>query len=99
MGAIGAWLPLIPFFTQFGSPSFRRKVADSLPWPGLHRFLRVVDVMDDTTMRIYEHKKQVLHDDSPGRLEGLIGEGKDIITQFCAYSTSLRVNNDQSLPI
>jgi len=77
-------MPLIPFLTRFGSPSFHRKVADSLPWPGLHKLLRVVDVMDDTTMKIYEHKKQLLRDDSSARLESLIGEGKDIITQMCA---------------
>jgi len=85
VAAVGFLIPLIQVLTQFGSPSFRRKVADSLPWPGLRRLLRVVDVLDDTTMKIYEHKKQLLQNDSPARLEGLIGEGKDIISQLCVY--------------
>jgi len=78
-------MPLLPVFVRFGSPAFRRKVVDSLPWPGLHRLFHTVDVMNDTTVKIYKHKKEVLYDDSPAGLEGLIGEGKDIITQMCAY--------------
>jgi len=86
MTGVGPAIPLLPFFVQFGSTGFRRKVVNLLRWPALHRLIQVVDVMDHATMEIYQNKKQVLSDGGPHTSEGLIGNGKDIITHLCEYS-------------
>jgi len=83
LSGISKSIPLLPFLTRIGSPSFRRKAVQYVPWQAAQRLLRIVDVMDEAAIDIYQRKKQMLHDDSPQVMEGLMGDGKDLITQMC----------------
>ncbi|KAF5382135.1 hypothetical protein D9615_004306 [Tricholomella constricta] len=50
---------MLPSLVQIGSPEFRKRAVDvlAIPWRNLRRLRELVNVMDDTTTRIYEDKK------------------------------------------
>ena len=83
LAGVAPAIPLLPFLTRLGSPAFRRKVSKMIPWPALQRALRDVDDIDNTSVEIYQNKKDMLqngalnHEDDEGR------DSKDIITHLC----------------
>ncbi|KAF9230508.1 cytochrome P450 [Melanogaster broomeanus] len=51
---------LLPYVVKIGSPKFRRYIAEMVPWKELHEVLRMVDIMDKTSIDIFEAKKKAL---------------------------------------
>ncbi|KAG2344709.1 cytochrome P450 [Suillus weaverae] len=79
----------LPFLISVCSPSFRRFVVNFFLWKALKEICGIVDVMDETSMKVFEEKKRALSNGDDAVLHQ-VGEGKDII------SILLRVNMDAS---
>ena len=69
----------IPFFVQFGSGKFRRKVMDNMPSKLLQRVKDIVDVMDETSSEIYQQKKMAFAKGDAAVLQQ-VGYGRDIMS-------------------
>ncbi|KAF9230507.1 cytochrome P450 [Melanogaster broomeanus] len=69
----------LPYVVKIGSPKFRRYLAEIVPWKDLHELLRVVDLMDKTSIAIFEAKKKALLMGDVAVLEQ-VGRGKDIMS-------------------
>ncbi|KAF9238636.1 cytochrome P450 [Melanogaster broomeanus] len=70
---------LLPYAVKIGSPQFRRYIAEIIPSKDLHDVLRMVDIMDKTSIDIFEAKKKALLLGDVAVLEQ-VGRGKDIMS-------------------
>ncbi|TFK29213.1 cytochrome P450 [Coprinopsis marcescibilis] len=70
---------LYPYVKDLGSPKFRRLVVDALPWNDLHAVRDMIDVMEATSIEIYQRKKRALEQGDEA-LREQIGQGKDAIS-------------------
>ncbi len=70
---------LSPYIIKFGSPAFRRKLAEWIPLQSFQDAIRIIDIMDATSRDIYVKKKEAL---AQGDAEVLkqVGQGKDIMS-------------------
>lgn len=57
---LAAIRPIVPTLVSLGSPSFRRKLVELIPWRTLHRLKDIVDVMDETSRTIMVNRKEEL---------------------------------------
>ena len=73
---------LVPYVTEFGTPTFRRWVLDMLPHKGVQKLKSIVDVMHERSVEIYKLKKQAL-DQGDEAVAHQVGEGKDIMSILC----------------
>lgn len=74
--ATGFLLPRLP---DIGPKSFKRWIVDTLPWKTLHDVRDIVDLLDNTSIEIYESKKAALEKGDKA-LEEQISQGKDIMS-------------------
>lgn len=79
----------LPFLINIGPPYFRRFIVKILPWKALKEICSIVDIMDETSMKVFEEKKRALSKGDNTVLHQ-VGEGKDIM------SILLRANMDAS---
>ncbi|KAF9238637.1 cytochrome P450 [Melanogaster broomeanus] len=70
---------LLPYAVKIGPPKFRRYIAEIIPSKDLHELLRVVDIMDKTSIDIFEAKKKALLMGDEAVLKQ-VGRGKDIMS-------------------
>lgn len=73
------WRHLVPWVSDLGPASFRKWVAQTVPWPDLNRFVKIVDVLHKTSSRIFEEKKRALEKGNDAVVHQ-IAEGRDIIS-------------------
>ncbi len=73
----------LPFLFKMGSPAFRRRLVEMVPFSAVERSVEISDVMHARSVLIYNEKKKALEkgDDA---LRQQIGEGKDIMSILCA---------------
>ena len=69
---------------KIGTPKFRRFVMDFLPWKSLHDLRDIVDIIDNTSVEIFEGKKKAL-EEGDETVTQQIGQGKDIMSILSAY--------------
>jgi len=81
----------MPIFVKLGPPCFRRFMMGIVPIKFVRRTQEIVDVMDKTSVEIYEHKMLALQQGDEAVLQQ-VGRGKDItsILRMCSLSTFLR---------
>ncbi|KAF9238635.1 cytochrome P450 [Melanogaster broomeanus] len=75
---------LLPYVVKIGSPKFRRYIAEIVPWKELHEVLRMVDIMDKTSIDIFEAKKKALRMGD----EACIAAGREGTLVFVATDTT-----------
>ncbi|TFK27112.1 cytochrome P450 [Coprinopsis marcescibilis] len=69
----------LPYVKNIGTPGFRRFVVDLLPWKKLHALRDMVDVIHNTSVEIYERKRNALEAGDEALREQIL-QGKDIIS-------------------
>lgn len=69
----------VPTLTKFGAPKFWRAVVDLIPSEVFHRLRDIVDIMDKTSRRIFQQKKEALEKGDEEVLNQ-VGKGKDILS-------------------
>ena len=70
---------LLPRVSRIGPAFFRRWVVNSVPWKSLHEVRDIIDVLSNTSIDIFESKKEALAKGDKV-LENQIGLGKDIMS-------------------
>ncbi|RDX46459.1 cytochrome P450 [Lentinus brumalis] len=80
---------LVPTLVKIGSPQFRKRIVEMIPYPPLQQIRNVVNVMEASARRIVDEKLDAINrkDDT---VLAQIGGGKDILSTF------LRGNMDAS---
>jgi hypothetical protein len=80
----------IPTLIKFGPPWFRRFLVNITPLPALHELKRVVDIMSEEAVQIYQQKKRAL---ALGDQDAVaqIGDSHDILSALSkCYRTYMR---------
>ncbi|KAF9230506.1 cytochrome P450 [Melanogaster broomeanus] len=78
-------LNLLPYMVKIGSPKFRRYIAEIVPWKELHEFLRMVDIMDKTSIDIFEAKKKAASQWAMRLYCSRSGGVKDVMSILCPF--------------
>lgn len=70
---------LLPWVVDVGPPALLRWLARNLPWHDLNHLAYLVDIMEETSKKIFYSKKTALEKgDDAVMLQ--IGEGRDIMS-------------------
>ncbi|KAI8972816.1 cytochrome P450 [Trametes punicea] len=69
----------LPLFEAIVPPGWRRPIAELLPWPALHRIIKIKDTIHRRSTEIYQQKKSALLSGDEA-LKQQVGEGKDLIS-------------------
>lgn len=69
----------LPLLIKIGSPAFRRFVLELLPFEATKTMLRITNIMDATSRRIFKGKKDALAKGDEA-VKNQIGQGKDIMS-------------------
>ncbi|TFY69723.1 hypothetical protein EVG20_g3026 [Dentipellis fragilis] len=87
LSKVAIFFQTVPWLDKIGPRSFRRFVCDNLFswWPTFNKLARIVDVMDETTREVFEHKKAALAQGDDALLHQ-IGEGRDIMSVLLKVS-------------
>ena len=72
----------VPSLSRIGTPKFRRSVVELIPWKAVQDFIKIVDVMYNTSVGIFESKKKALAEGDEA-LATQISQGKDIMSILC----------------
>lgn len=64
---------------------------DILPWNNLHRIRDIVDILNTTTVEIFEEKRKALEEGDEAVTEQ-IGKGNDIMSILSTYHLFPRYN-------
>ena len=83
VGVIGF---LIRYFKHIGTPAFQRMVLKIVPSRSIHRLQEVTDVLYARSVLIFNEKKAALEKGDEG-LKAQIGEGHDIMSVLCEYTS------------
>ncbi|KAI1784540.1 cytochrome P450 [Ganoderma leucocontextum] len=81
-----------PYVSLIGTPAFRRKVLEWLPWKSLHKLKSVVDTMHRRATEIYREKKALLETGDEA-LTLQVGEGKDLMSILLKANTLATVED------
>ncbi|KIM86621.1 hypothetical protein PILCRDRAFT_815850 [Piloderma croceum F 1598] len=76
---LAAYLRLMPILVKLGTPRFRRFLMGLVPHKAVRRTQEIVDVMDRTSIQIFEHKRLALQQGDEAVLKQ-VGRGKDIMS-------------------
>jgi len=90
-------MPFLPILTKIGSASFRRRVVQAIPSHNVKRMAQVVDDMDHTASEVFNRKKEILSGEVAESTEGLVGEGKDLLTGLRTCCNSLALTRTSCL--
>ena len=82
---------LLPL-SHVGTPTFRRWIMDAVPYANLHALRDIVDIMYNTSVKIFESKKTAL-DNGNEALSKQAGHGRDIMSILNEFSTLLDGEN------
>jgi tRNA A37 methylthiotransferase MiaB len=72
----------MPILVKLGTPRFRRFLMGLVPHKAVRRTQEIVDVMDRTSIQIFEHKRLALQQGDEAVLKQ-VGRGKDIMSILC----------------
>ncbi|KAG6808349.1 hypothetical protein H0H92_004409 [Tricholoma furcatifolium] len=86
---------ILPTLVKLGSPRFRRRVLDLLPFKALHKIRDIVDIMDRTTVGIFEEKKKAFRE-GEATLAKQIGQAKDLISIL--MKANMEASEEDRLP-
>lgn len=75
---------LLPLVSGIGSASFRRWVVNTFPWKNLHDVRDIADILYNTSVNIFESKKEAIEDGDKGHTNH-VGQGKDIMSILSEY--------------
>jgi hypothetical protein len=75
---------LLPPLSKIGSAKFRRFVVNIIPWKDVHDVRDIVDVLTDTSIKIFDIKTKALTEGDEA-LATQIGRGKDIMSILSAF--------------
>ncbi|RDX46458.1 cytochrome P450 [Lentinus brumalis] len=67
---------VLPFLVKIGSPSFRRRIVDLIPYQPLRKVKSIIDVLDANARRIVSEKIDAV------RRGDEAGDGKDILSRL-----------------
>jgi hypothetical protein len=73
---------MVHIFAKLGPPRFRRFVMKLIPNKDVRRTQEIVDIMDRTSVEIFERKKLALQQGDDSVLKQ-VGRGKDIMSILC----------------
>ncbi|KAL5504185.1 hypothetical protein ACEPAH_8259 [Sanghuangporus vaninii] len=82
----------LPWFTKIGSPAFRRKVAENIPFKVVKDYVEVVDVLESGSKVIYEKSKKALENGDETTYEK-VGMGKDILSVLLRANMTAKEND------
>ncbi|KIJ63847.1 hypothetical protein HYDPIDRAFT_29197 [Hydnomerulius pinastri MD-312] len=69
----------LPYLIKLGPASFRRFVVNNSPWKDVQEISRIVDIMDKTSIEVFEAKKKALAEGDEAVMQQ-VGQGKDIMS-------------------
>lgn len=72
----------LPYLVKIGSPSFRRKVVQWMPWKLVRDMQKNVDAIDGQARNVYNLKKEALLKGDDAVVQQ-VGSGKDIMSILC----------------
>lgn len=81
---------LLPHLVKIGPSRFRRWVVDHTPYWRVQKVKGVADMMHGIACQIFEAKKSALAKGEEAVVQQ-VGEGKDIISKLCTYSSLCRM--------
>jgi hypothetical protein len=79
---LAAFFRLMPSFVKLGTPGFRRLLLKLVPHKSVRRTRDIVDIMDKTSVEIFEQKRRALEQGDQAVLQQ-VGRGKDIMSILC----------------
>jgi hypothetical protein len=72
----------MPIFVKLGPPRFRRFLMKLVPHKSVRKTQEIVDVMNRTSVEVFERKKIALQQGDAAVLQQ-VGRGKDIMSILC----------------
>ena len=72
----------LPYVSNIGPPGFRRFFVKLLPFRKVQKVREIVDILDKTSVDIFQAKKAALQQ-GDGALLKQVGHGKDIMSILC----------------
>ncbi len=72
---------VLPFLVKIGSPSFRRRIVDLIPYQPLRKVKSIIDVLDANARRIVSEKIDAV------RRGDEAGDGKDILSRLGQFAS------------
>lgn len=75
----------MPMAMKIGTPKLRRMVLDFLPWKNAHELRDISDIMEHTTLELYEAKKKALAEGDES-VRRQIAQGNDIISILSTWA-------------
>jgi hypothetical protein len=73
----------LPTLSKIGTRRFQRFVVDHFPWKSLQEFAKIIDVMHETAVEVYETKRKAL-EEGDEVVERQLAKGKDIMSILSA---------------
>ncbi|OBZ73462.1 Ubiquitin carboxyl-terminal hydrolase isozyme L5 [Grifola frondosa] len=86
---------LIPILAKIGSPVFRRRVVELIPYKPYQRVLEIVDIMDTRSKEVFYAKKAAMKKGDEAVL-AQFGEGKDIMSRLLQANMAASVEDKLS---
>ncbi|KAJ3527393.1 hypothetical protein NMY22_g9808 [Coprinellus aureogranulatus] len=77
---------IFPYVHNIGSPRFQRAVANLIPWKKLHALMDMVDIMNTTSVAVFENAKRGL--EKGGDATESVAKGKDIMSALIKANMS-----------
>ena len=75
---------LTPFLSKIGTPAFRRRVLELLPFKSIHEPLGIIDVLYREATAVVHKRRAALETGEKG-----VGQGHDILSVLCTQNSSL----------
>ncbi|EIM84927.1 cytochrome P450 [Stereum hirsutum FP-91666 SS1] len=86
---------LLPWFSNIGTPTFRRYIAQNLPFKRLNRLVELSDIMDETSNAILSAKRKALEKGDDAVVHQ-VGEGRDIMSIL--MKANMEASEEDRLP-
>lgn len=77
-------MQFLPWLVKITPANFRSWLAKIAPSKRVQKIRNIVNIMDQTSVEVFEAKKCALQQDDDALSED-IGKGKDIMTILCAF--------------
>lgn len=75
----------LPILVKMGPTWIRRKIIDYLPFEAVQGMNKLINVMWETSCRIYDNKKESIRAGDETIIQKQIGQGKDVISALCKF--------------
>ncbi|KAJ3550674.1 hypothetical protein NMY22_g305 [Coprinellus aureogranulatus] len=85
---------IFSYVHNIGSPRFQRAVANLIPWKKLHALMDMVDIMNTTSVAVFENAKRGL--EKGGDASESVAKGKDIMSAL--IKANMSASKEDRLP-